>query len=102
MKQKRDGTPGYWTRLFSSELDYPLDAMLDVPGIHITGSNTAVIEGCKGVLYYSESKLTLDMGAFSLTFHGIGLVLGNLSKANLSLYGQLTAVLFDKKEEATP
>jgi sporulation protein YqfC len=79
-------------------MDYPVDALLDTPSIHLTGKNIMVVEGCKGVLLYTESKLTVDMGDYAVTVHGRGMVLKNLSKVELTVHGNISAITYDGRE----
>ena len=80
-------------------IDYPVDMLLDIPSVHITGRDHIVVEGCKGVLFYIDNKITLDMGKFSVTFHGTDIELKNLSPIELSMCGKISAVTYDSKQE---
>jgi len=80
-------------------IDYPVDTLLDVPSVHVIGRDNITVEGCKGILFYLDDKVTLDMGKFAVTFHGTNIELKNLSSVELSIRGKLSAITYDTKED---
>jgi sporulation protein YqfC len=79
-------------------IDYPVDPFLDVPSVHITGRDAIIVEGCKGFLLYTENRLTLDMGDFTVSIYGSDIELQSLSRVELALVGRLSSITYDKKE----
>lgn len=84
---------------FAHGVDYPVDSLLDTPSVHITGRDSIVVEGCKGVLFYSEARITLDMGAFSVSIFGRDIELENLSKIALAISGKISTIAYDAHGE---
>ncbi|MBQ8027250.1 MAG: YabP/YqfC family sporulation protein [Clostridia bacterium] len=41
--------------------------------IELTGNEEAVIDGCKGIIEYSDEKITLNLGKICAEFSGSGL-----------------------------
>lgn len=78
-------------------LDYPVDSLFDVPSVHITGNSAVIVEGCKGILSYAESRIVLDMGRFTVSIHGTGIELENLSKISLAINGKISTITYDAK-----
>lgn len=99
MKQKGKARVEGAVEKLARGIDYPIDTLLDIPSVHITGQNAILIEGCKGILFYTDNRITLDMGGFSISIHGTGIELQNLSKIELSIMGRISTVTYDAKEE---
>lgn len=78
-------------------IDYPVDSLFDVPSVHITGNDTVIVEGCKAILSYIDSRITLDMGRFTVSIHGSGIELQNLSKISLAINGKISTIAYDSK-----
>jgi len=81
-------------------MDYPVDALYDTPSIHVTGRNQLTVEGCRGIRQFVEGRITLDMGKFSVTVHGVNIQLGNLSKTELTITGKISTVTWDDRGDS--
>ncbi len=84
-------------RAFADSIDYPADAFISLPAVHIYGSDEAIIENCLGIVAVEESKILLDMGDFTVGLFGKELVIESLSKSGLCVSGALSALTFDRK-----
>jgi YabP family. len=82
-------------------MDYPADTLLDIPSMHVTGRDSVVVEGCKGILMYDDKRITLDMGTFAISVYGRDIELQNLSKIELMISGRVSTISYDTKEENT-
>ncbi len=81
-------------------MDYPVDAVFDVPSIRITGMFEAMAENCRGILFYSSDRLVLDMGDYTATIDGRNLVINELSSAQLSVDGEIQIICFEGREHS--
>lgn len=80
-------------------MDYPPDAVADVPCVHITGLGDVLVEGCRGILACTADKLVFDMGAYTASVVGRALLIRELTKDGaLSVEGRVAGVAFDGKE----
>ncbi|MEG1651566.1 MAG: YabP/YqfC family sporulation protein [Oscillospiraceae bacterium] len=78
-------------------MDYPVDAIFDIPSVRIVGSNIAIIEGCKGLIEYSNNRISINLGAFEISLFGNELVMENLSKTVMNVTGGISSIAFDKR-----
>ena len=78
-------------------MDYPVDAFLDAPALHFIGADALVVEGCRGLLEYSERRITFDLGTHSASLYGRGLRLEDLSAAQMNVRGDFASLTLDKK-----
>ena len=83
----------------SRELDFPIDALCDIPSIRVTGRGSALAENCRGILFYSSQRLVLDMGAYSVGIVGESLTLRALSQQQMMIEGSIQLVDFEDKEQ---
>ncbi len=69
-----------------------------LPGVHIevSDSNQAVVEGCKGVLSYSNEFIRLGCGGRTVSFSGQNLEIRCLSVSTAVVTGQITSIQFDR------
>ena len=58
------------------------------------GNKQAIIEGCKGVVDYSEEFLKLDLGKLVLKISGRDLVIESYVYEELELKGEIVSVEF--------
>jgi len=62
--------------------------------IELLSDRQAVVEGCRGILEYSDSCIRLSAGSFTVRFRGEGLLLRNFGAQNAVVEGRLHAVEF--------
>ena len=58
------------------------------------GNRHAIVEGCKGVVDYSEEFLKLDLGKLVLKINGRDLVIESYVYEELELKGEIVSVEF--------
>lgn len=68
------------------------DIFYDKPHLEITGNNTAVIEGSKGVLEYSDTVIRVNLGQYAVALAGRGLTLKCISPTSLVIDGFITNI----------
>ncbi len=99
MKKDHRHSAGRFAQGLAHQMDYPVDAFLDIPSMHFTGSSSLVVEGCRSLLEYSDTRITFDLGDFTASLFGSGLVLGNLSSTAMDVTGAISSLTFDKRAE---
>ncbi len=62
--------------------------------IEICDNTRAVIEGCRGVVEYSDTVIRISLGTYSVAFMGRGLNLKCLSSTSLIIEGFFLSVEF--------
>ena len=99
MKKRLKHAAGEAVREMAHRMDYPIDAFLDIPSLHFTGMDSLVVEGCRSLLEYSDSRITFDLGDYTASLFGSGLMLGNLSGSAMNVTGAIRSLTFDKRAE---
>lgn len=69
----------------------------DAPCVHLYGASRADVEGCRGVLSFSESLLVLSCRGFNVTVNGTGLGISGISHGALTVEGAITSVEVKRK-----
>lgn len=64
------------------------------PIIELTSNREALIEGCLGIVEYSDCLATVNCKVFLVTFEGFGICLNTLSKDCISVTGCFTKISF--------
>jgi sporulation protein YqfC len=62
--------------------------------IELFGNRRVIVEGCKGVIDYSEDFLKLDLGNIALKIVGKNLVIDSFIYEELDLKGEIVLVEF--------
>lgn len=81
-------------RRLSGILDIPPSAMSGVPQIELGGNREAVIDGCQGILEYSEDTIKLAAGKLNMRFLGRGLQIRVLTHDSAVIEGFITSIEF--------
>ena len=70
------------------------DFFSEKPNIEITDNTLAIIEGCKGVLEYSDSVIRISFGNYTVAFVGRGMKLKCISPTSLEVEGFILNIEF--------
>jgi sporulation protein YqfC len=81
-------------RRLSGMLDLPPSAMSGVPQIELGGNREAVIDGCQGILEYSEDSIKLAAGKLNMLFTGRGLQIKVLTHDSAVIEGFISSIQF--------
>lgn len=68
----------------------------NVPYIEFLGNREAVVDGCKGVLEYTESGIALNAGSCVLHFFGQNLTIRAYAESQTEICGEIQSVEFTK------
>lgn len=77
-----------------SEPGLPPPSLLSGFRLEISGNREAVLEGCGGVLEYSEETIRVRAGKMSVRFSGRGLKIKCLTADSFVVEGYLTGLEF--------
>ncbi len=76
----------------SRSLDLPQDAVSGYAHIEISGNREAIIEGCQGVLEYSDSLIALNTGKLTVRVCGYCLTIVSMQNGQAVIKGTITGV----------
>lgn len=87
---------------FRTPLSHRICDMIEIPDdlctncgyIEIISNNCALVDGCKGVLEYSDDLIKLDLGKKSVCFNGSSLTIKSLSMEQALVEGFIVRVEF--------
>lgn len=68
---------------------YAADIISDSPCVHLYGTGRAEVEGCRGVLSFSDELLALSMKRHNIIFRGERLAIEALTKTSLVVTGRI-------------
>ncbi len=75
-------------------LDVPLDVLCDVPRIEMVGKSSIRIENFRGILDYTETRLTVNTNAGILEIDGSNIFIESITDEDLTLKGELNGLFF--------
>ena len=78
----------------SKNLDLPQDALAGYAHIELCGNREAFIEGCKGVLEYSDCAVAINTGKLTVKFCGSDLTITALQDGSTEIKGTITCIDF--------
>jgi sporulation protein YqfC len=78
----------------SGMMGIPPTALPGIPQIELGGNREAVIDGCQGILEYSEEMIKLAAGRMTLQFCGRGLQIKVLTHDGAVIEGFITSLEF--------
>lgn len=79
---------------FTEEMQLPESALTDSFKIEIVGTNTACVEGCRGIVEYEESSIALNLGKNVVRFCGADLEISSFFEQQAVIKGTVMTVEF--------
>ncbi len=76
----------------SRSLDLPADAVSGYAHIEMNGNKEAIIEGCCGVLEYSDSVIALNTGRLTVRVCGCELTIVSMQNGQVIIKGTITGL----------
>ncbi len=64
------------------------------PKIEMSGNREIIVDGCRGVVEYSEDVIKLNLGETVLTLSGDGLVINSFDSSIAVISGQIGGISF--------
>lgn len=77
----------------SRNLDLPQDAVSGYAHIELSGNREAIIEGCRGVLEYSDCAIALNTGRQTVRICGCELTVVSMQNGQAVIKGVITSIL---------
>ncbi|MDR0314881.1 MAG: YabP/YqfC family sporulation protein [Oscillospiraceae bacterium] len=94
MARREEDTKKNRMKMISDNLQVPSMAVLGMSHIEIMGNNEVVIEGCKGVLEYSDDSIRLNLGKNEVQFSGTDLVIKTYINEQVLIDGNILTIDF--------
>lgn len=76
-------------------LDLPEILKPDVPHIEMQGNGELIIDGCKGILEYTEDRIKLHAGALILSVLGSNLTIRMYAESQTMIIGDILQIEFE-------
>ena len=64
------------------------------PRIELLGNHQAMLEGCRGVLYYDDNRIEISLGKYRILFLGSELRLTSLAGGDAIVAGSIEKIEF--------
>lgn len=90
MKRNKDEI----AKKFAEELQLPESAVTDSFKIEFRGISDVVIEGCRGIIEYGESCISLNLGKNTVRFGGADLEISSFFEEQAILKGTVVVMEF--------
>ncbi|MBR2868204.1 MAG: YabP/YqfC family sporulation protein [Clostridia bacterium] len=74
--------------------DLPQDALSGYAHIELFGNSEAIVEGCKGVLEYTDGTVALNTGKLTVRVCGCNLTITAMQDSSTVIRGIITAIDF--------
>ncbi len=78
----------------SRNLDLPTDTVSGYAHIEMSGNREVIVEGCKGVLEYSDCVISLNTGKLTVKFCGCDMTILSMQGSQAIIKGIITCVEF--------
>ena len=66
----------------------------DEPRIEMTGNREIIIDGCKGVVEYTENNIRISLGESVMSLSGVNLVIQSFDNDVVIINGQISDIDF--------
>ncbi len=97
MRNKRSCRESRGEKIIESigrNLDLPQDALSGYARIEICGNREATVEGCVGILEYSDSSVAVNTGKLTVRFCGCSLTITEMQDSCAEIRGIITSIDF--------
>lgn len=81
-------------KLFSSAMDLPEDPFGKASRITLIGNKEAVVDGCYGIIEYTECLVKISIGAGCVSFIGVDFNIADYSSASITIKGNIQNIEF--------
>ncbi len=82
-------------RKLDRALELPAGTLSGGAHIELNSNREAVIDGCKGIIDYSDTAVKLNIGAGTVTFNGRSLMIKTLTDKEAVLAGWFNSIEFN-------
>lgn len=81
--------------IIKTALDIPEILTADLPHIEAEGNREISVDGCRGILEYTQDKIKLNTGKLVITFIGDGIEIKTYSDIQTVISGNILSVEFE-------
>lgn len=95
MKNRKQRDTGKAARLLESigrNIDLPEEALSGYVLVEISGNREAVVEGCRGVLGYSDTLISLNAGKLIIKISGCELTVVSMQNSQAVVRGVISGI----------
>lgn len=85
-----------YVRMFNRLIDFPEEAILNLPKITILGSNRFVVENHKGIIEFTPQRIRINTSIGTLNVCGNGLHINYILSDEIMLEGDISTIEFIK------
>ncbi len=94
--RKRRESPAKRRDFVEQALDLPEILHANVPHLELQGNRELSVDGCKGLLEYTEERIRLHAGSLLLTVHGASLCIQMYSESQTVLTGDIQEITMER------
>ncbi len=94
MSRKQEEYTKSKARVINENLQVPQTVARGTAYIELSGNYEAIIEGCKGVLEYSDDAIRLNLGKNEVRFFGTELVIKSYFNEQVIIQGNILTIDF--------
>lgn len=92
MGSKRKDSVKSKSRAISNNLQVPGTVGIGTAYIELSGNQEAIIEGCKGVMEYTDDEIKLNIGKNEIRFLGTDLVIKSYFNEQIMIEGNILTI----------
>ena len=81
----------------AEKLDIPIDVVLDIPKIIITGKEEITIENHKGIVAFSENEIKVSSKKGIIKIQGNNFEIFYMGSNSLTINGEIRAIFYEDK-----
>ncbi|MBQ7654054.1 MAG: YabP/YqfC family sporulation protein [Clostridia bacterium] len=94
-KKRKPSAPALTAKdMFCEKLELPLSVVGDLSYMEVLGNNRVVLDGCKGVLEYTQDCICLSLSKGTIRFSGIDLCFKALNFEQAVISGKIYCIEF--------
>ena len=93
-KQKEQQPKKGWRERLAGVLDVPVESVMDLPHLELSGNKEILLENCRGIIGYGEDEIRVSTGRGIIRVCGEGLTLKNLRIDSIIIDGNIRSVEF--------
>ena len=81
-------------KLFGLALKNENDPFSKLAQINLKGNREAIIDGCYGIIEYSDCLISINIGGCTLKFIGVDFTVSDYSESNITVRGNIKSIEF--------
>lgn len=94
VKKKR--ASGDLRAMVASCTGFPMEGIADIPTVYCKGNSEVTVDGCGGILMYSDTEIVLKTKCGTCTVCGAALSMADFLRESLTIRGTIESVRFGR------